>query len=417
MKTKCRADFEDRHDNPGRLSADKGISRVYATGTGKACTTKGTHRPTIGPAVSVWTRASRAAQCRILGSGGNRDRAIEMAIMALRMLTFLAILSALAGIADGQDRGLEPVAGLRAHLHIPCGPIPPGKPVWVTFSIENTTDEPITLMVPGAEPSIPSPEMGLPLSHVFSGTSVPPVVLETVGGSRWEAPLGYRKPEEAPILILAPHSSVGTRIDVREYYPALRGSGNFRFSWQPYGGQAAPASTSLRIDTLKQAVITLDEGRMTLRFFYDEAPLTVSNFIELAAERFYDGKSFHRVEPGYFLLGGCPRGDGTGIRQDGKRIPSEVSERPFNKGTVAMALLNDDPESASCQFFICNTRQKEWDGKYTAFGELVGDESFATLDRLMAAAVDDQGRPTRPIIIRSMRISEAPADAPAGPAP
>jgi len=77
-----------------------------------------------------------------------------------------------------------------------------------------------------------------------------------------------------------------------------------------------------------------------------------------------------------------------------------------------MALLNDNPRSASCQFFICNTRQPEWDGKYTVFGQLVGDESFETLDRLMATPVDDQGRPVgpTPLQIRSIRIVTAPRE-------
>ena len=73
-----------------------------------------------------------------------------------------------------------------------------------------------------------------------------------------------------------------------------------------------------------------------------------------------------------------------------------------------MALLPDDPDSASCQFFISNTRQKDWDGKYAVFGHLVGDESFQTLDRLMATSVDDQGRPVRTLYMRTIRVVDAP---------
>ena len=136
----------------------------------------------------------------------------------------------------------------------------------------------------------------------------------------------------------------------------------------------------------------------------------MTNFIELAKAGFYNGKTFHRLEPGYLLQGGCPRGDGTGIRTDGKRLRSEFNGNPMRKGTVAMALLEDDVDSASCQFFICNTRQKEWDGRYTVFAELIGEESFLTLDRLMATAVDDQSRPTRPLSMRNVRIIDAPPD-------
>lgn len=75
-----------------------------------------------------------------------------------------------------------------------------------------------------------------------------------------------------------------------------------------------------------------------------------------------------------------------------------------------MALLDDDPDSGSCQFFISNTRQKEWDSRYTVFAQLVGEESFSTLVKLMSTPVDDAGRPTRPLFMRSVRIIDAPPD-------
>jgi cyclophilin family peptidyl-prolyl cis-trans isomerase len=108
------------------------------------------------------------------------------------------------------------------------------------------------------------------------------------------------------------------------------------------------------------------------------------------------------------ILGGCPRGDGTGIRPDGRRIPAEFNSRPHQKGSVSMALLDDDPDSASCQFFICYTRQKDWDGRYAVFGELAGDESFETLDRMMAITADEAGRPTQPVVMRAVRVTNMP---------
>ncbi len=101
------------------------------------------------------------------------------------------------------------------------------------------------------------------------------------------------------------------------------------------------------------------------------------------------------------IQGGCPRGDG-------KRTAAEFSDRPHEKGTLSMALLDDDPDSASCQFFICNTRQKDWDGRYTVFGMLVGDDSFETLDKLMAIQTDEHGRPDQSLLIRAIRIVNAP---------
>jgi peptidyl-prolyl cis-trans isomerase B (cyclophilin B) len=282
--------------------------------------------------------------------------------------------------------------------------------VWIGFIIENTGNEPITLTVPGTEPDIPSPETGLPISHIFSGSGTSGVTVTTEAERQWEQPVGYRKPTRAPILMVGPRSSVGTTIDLRTYFPAFRGAGRYRVTWRPYGAGVSAEPIVLSIAPLKQAEIVTDDGTMTVRFLYENAPMHVDNFLELAQSGSYNGKVFHRIEPGYLLQGGCPRGDGTGIRPDGKRIRAEFNGHPMQKGTVAMALLDDDPDSASCQFFICNTRQKDWDGRYTAFGELVGEESFSTLDRLMATPVDADGRPQQTLYIRSVRIVGAPAD-------
>lgn len=226
----------------------------------------------------------------------------------------------------------------------------------------------------------------------------------------WGEPVGYRAVTKAPILMLAPRSGVGLTLDLREYFPALRGAGRYRIMWRPYGGGLSSDPVSLTIAPLKRAEITTDLGAMAVQLFYEDAPMHVDNFVELAESNFYDGLSFHRIEPGYLLQGGCPRGDGTGIRLDGKRVAAEFNGQRLRKGTLAMALLDDDPDSASCQFFICNTRQKEWDGRYTVFGQLVGESSYETLDRIMASEVDGTGRPVKPLLIRSIGIVEAQPD-------
>ncbi len=285
------------------------------------------------------------------------------------------------------------------------------QPVWVQFLIENRSNDSVTLAVPGTDPAIPSPEVGLPLSHIFSGGALSSgVTVTTDAGRPWDQPAGFHPPKETPILLVAPHGMAGTTLDLREYFPALRGAGQFRISWKPYGGALTSEVVLLTIAPRKQVEIDTDDGVMTIELFYDDAPETVENFLDLAKSGFYTGRSFHRLEPGYLVQGGCPRGDGTGIRLDGKRVAAEFNTRPHQKGSLSMALLDDDPDSASCQFFICNTRQKDWDGKYTVFGQLVGDASIETLDRLMATPVDDRGRPTRPLVMRNVRVIDAPTD-------
>jgi len=318
-------------------------------------------------------------------------------------------MAALAG-ADPTPADPGVPIGVRAEVRPLSYNVPTGQPVWVRFSLENATDQPVTLSVPGTKPDIPSPYAGLPLPHVFNGGSPSAVTVTTPANRRLDQPIGYHKPADAPLLMIAGRSTVGVTLDLREYFPVMRGAGQYRIDWNPYGSAAAGTSTVVTIGPLKRAEIVTDDGTMTVRFFYTDAPKTVANFIELAATNHYSNLTFHRIEPGYLIQGGCPRGDGTGIRLDGKRVPAEFNSHAMQKGTLAMALLDDDPDSASCQFFICNTRQKEWDGKYAAFADLVGDESFATLDRLMAKPVDDLGRPKQTIRIRSIHLIDAPQE-------
>lgn len=332
--------------------------------------------------------------------------------MSLRILVGLMAVLAAMPVKGEEPARSQIIPGLRAHVRLLSTPTQVGKPVWAQFIIENMTDEPVTLTVPGTTPEIPSAEMGLPISHIFSGGGVAALSLLSEGGRRIEESPGARQGTHAPILIVAAHGSVGTAVDLREYFPVLRGAGQYRLTWKPYGGGAVADNVLVNIATLKQVEIQTDDGKMTLRMFYDDAPETVANFLELARSGFYSGKIFHRLEPGYLMQGGCPRGDGTGIRLDGKRIKAEFNSRPHDKGTISMALLGDDPDSASCQFFICNTRIKDWDGKYTVFGELIGSESLATLDKMMATQVDEHSRPVRGLYIRSMRVVDAPPEAP-----
>jgi peptidyl-prolyl cis-trans isomerase B (cyclophilin B) len=325
----------------------------------------------------------------------------------MKILFFTGLLISASSLS-GEARGGPDLDGARAHLDLESYFVRVGDPVWAVLSIENASDEPMTLTVPGVRPQLPAAEMGLPLSHVFSGESGSGITITQSTGRSWEVPVGHAPPEEAPILKIAARSVVGTRIDLREYYPQLRRVGAYRLAWSPYGGKITSETRAVEIGPLKQAEIVTDFGTMTVEFFYKDAPHTVANFIELAKEGTYNGLIFHRMEPGYMIQGGCPRGDGTGIRKDGKRIAAEFNDRPHEKGTISMALLEDDPDSASCQFFICNTRQKDWDGRYTIFGRLIGDDSFETLDKLMAIPADEYGRPDQTLSIRAIRIANAP---------
>ena len=98
----------------------------------------------------------------------------------------------------------------------------------------------------------------------------------------------------------------------------------------------------------KAVVITTPKGTIRFNLFADDAPLAVSNFVFLTGKKFYDGLTFHRVEPGFVVQGGDPNGNGTG--GPGYQFADEPVKRSYTRGIVAMA--NAGPNTNGSQFFI-----------------------------------------------------------------
>jgi cyclophilin family peptidyl-prolyl cis-trans isomerase len=85
------------------------------------------------------------------------------------------------------------------------------------------------------------------------------------------------------------------------------------------------------------------------------APVTVNNFVFLARNQFYDGLKFHRVEAGFVIQGGDPKGDSTG--GPGYQFADEPVRSQYIKGCVAMA--NSGPNTNGSQFFICTADDQQ----------------------------------------------------------
>ncbi len=118
----------------------------------------------------------------------------------------------------------------------------------------------------------------------------------------------------------------------------------------------------------RTTILETVKGTIKFELKESEAPITTKNFIDLANRGFYNGLSFHRVEPGFVIQGGDPRGDGTG--GSGKTIPLEIAPSlTHKKGAVGMA-RSQDPNSASSQFYICLEDAKFLDKNYAVFGQV-----------------------------------------------
>lgn len=302
---------------------------------------------------------------------------------------------------------------IRAELQAERTILQMGQPVWVRFSVTNLTGEPVTLKVPNA-PAVEdvSATMGLPLAHVFSGIRSAGVQIKDARGEEWDVDFNWRPQGPVPVVRLAPYGSVGLRVELSQYYRSMRRPGKYTLIWRPYFGEVESAPLNLTIIAERQAVINTEFGTMSIRFYFAEAPRTVENFIELVDKGFYDRLTFHKIFPQALIQGGDPRGDGKGGRPDGKRVPAEFSQIPFERGTVGMARLPSDPDSASSQFFITTSRQPGFDGNQTAFGYLVGEESFQTLDKIASVPTDEFGRPRTPVTIRTIALQSVPGREP-----
>ncbi|MDD4051837.1 MAG: peptidylprolyl isomerase [candidate division Zixibacteria bacterium] len=124
---------------------------------------------------------------------------------------------------------------------------------------------------------------------------------------------------------------------------------------------------SQRFPANPTAIITTSRGTITIELLYDQAPLTVDNFITLAEKGFYNNRIFHRVVPNFVIQDGCPRGDGWG--GPGYAIRCEYNRLPYLTGTVGMALSGQD--TGGSQYFITLSPQPHLDGRYTVFGRVL----------------------------------------------
>jgi len=130
-----------------------------------------------------------------------------------------------------------------------------------------------------------------------------------------------------------------------------------------------------------------DYGTIKVELDADTAPISVTNFVKLAQEHFYDGLTFHRIIDGFMIQGGDPEGTGRGGSDE--TIKGEFSENgvkndiSHERGVISMA-RSSDPDSASSQFFIVQSDSTYLDGQYAAFGHVT--EGMDIVDQICKAA-------------------------------
>jgi cyclophilin family peptidyl-prolyl cis-trans isomerase len=164
-----------------------------------------------------------------------------------------------------------------------------------------------------------------------------------------------------------------------------------------YQGSGAPLDPN-KPDPV--ATIVTSKGEIQIRLFRQLAPKTVDNFIDLCTRGFYNGLTFHRVEPGFVIQGGDPNGNGTGVFVDPKSgqtrwLPLEVTPKLSHNqaGVVAMARMATET-SASCQFYITLAPAPSLNLRYAIFGGVITGmpvvNSIQKGDKIISASVREQ---------------------------
>ncbi|MGO4947483.1 peptidylprolyl isomerase [Blautia sp. Sow4_E7] len=157
----------------------------------------------------------------------------------------------------------------------------------------------------------------------------------------------------------------------------------------------AVLDTSQPLTGLHHAEIEVqDYGTIKVELDADTAPISVTNFVKLAQEHFYDGLTFHRIIDGFMIQGGDPEGTGRGGSDE--TIKGEFSENgvenniSHERGVISMA-RSSDPDSASSQFFIVQSDSTYLDGQYAAFGHVT--EGMDIVDQICkdAKPTDNNG--------------------------
>ena len=141
------------------------------------------------------------------------------------------------------------------------------------------------------------------------------------------------------------------------------------------------------------------KGPIVMRIFYSIVPYTAGNFLDLVDSGFYNGLTWHRVE-NWVIQGGDPNGDGTGNATDPNtgapkylRLETNGNLTHNSAGMVAMA-RSQNPNSASCQFYILKSPMPQLNGKYAVFGRVLdGMNTVYAIrrgDRILSAEILQQ---------------------------
>ena len=146
---------------------------------------------------------------------------------------------------------------------------------------------------------------------------------------------------------------------------------------------------------MTQIVIITNKGNINIKLFDDEAPMTISSFLFLINQGFYNGIIFHRVIADFMIQAGCPFAKGYGGPKDkgiisfpfqGKQISYPFADefqsgRVFDKSGI-LAMANAGANTNGSQIFITHVPTPWLNNKHTIFGEVISKSDQAIVNAI-----------------------------------
>ena len=177
---------------------------------------------------------------------------------------------------------------------------------------------------------------------------------------------------------------------------------------EPYLWPAAPSDVvNLNIP---------EYGTIRIGLYAQLAPKTVAHFLDLSRRGVYDGTPFHRVIEDFMIQGGNPnnRVSSEGMKDWGSlKVEDEFNSAQHLRGVVSMA-NRGRPDTAETEFFIVHRDMLDLDGRYTAFGRVLG--GLEVLDKIAATETDEFGRwgekakPLEAVVLEGVRVEGVGAE-------
>lgn len=165
------------------------------------------------------------------------------------------------------------------------------------------------------------------------------------------------------------------------------------------------------------ATIKTNMGDMNIELFWEKAPITVKNFVDLATGKkewthpvtqeksqkpLYNNTIFHRVIDGFMIQGGDPMGSGFG--GPGYRFKDEFHPdlKHDKKGILSMA--NSGPNSNGSQFFITQVATPHLNNRHTVFGQAHDENTLKIIDTIAKTKTDARDKPLQDVLVKEITI-------------